>query len=305
MRRHLLSLVALSLGFTIHLAPEPAIAQKTSTEAQLSSAAASEPEFVIVESAELRSVIADQLELGFDPTATTNAARAQAHVILALARDARSVDPDGPPLFISHDVWYRSFLEVIGLSEKDAPLFARLAFQHRQDLWIDYRPGNVIKTVKEGPEPLMALNVQAGWPKDSGLPKKYSFTDTLSTPTLNVTNHRLIRYRLLDFGNMIVMDELKGLTGRPTSGLLGALFKLIGEGRVVWSRMAFAHDGLQVIRAKAKKGPFSITETLTLQLDGRGTKGVPEGRPDLEALEDRLKQRINIKYYDWTLPEPE
>ena len=67
----------------------------------------------------------------------------------------------------------------------------------------------------------------------------------------------MIAYRLLDFGDMIAYDRVQGLTGRPTSGILGLLFRNIGEGRVVASRMAISHDGLQVSRAKAKKAFFT------------------------------------------------
>ena len=305
MRSHLTPLAVLGLALAIVPAHEPVFAQAMDGQAELSSKGKDSAQFVVVGFEELRSVMAEQLEIGYDPTATTNAARFQALIILKLARDTRASDANGPPLFVSHDDWFRALIEVNGLTEDEAPQYALLAYRHRQDLWVDYRPGRVIMSVEEGPEPLMALNVQAGWPRDSDQPNKYSFTDTLSTPTLKVTNHGLIRYRLLDFGDMIVFDKLQGLTGRPTSGLLAVLFKLIGEGRVVWSRLSFAEDGLQVTRAKAKKGPFSVTETLTLQLDGRANKGIPEDRPDLQALENRLKQKIKIKYHDWTLPKPE
>jgi len=111
----------------------------------------------------------------------------------------------------------------------------------------------VIERIEKGKMPRIAINVMVGWPKSAELPKKYSFVDTLSTPKLKVTNHREITYRLLDFGDMIVYDDIHGLTGRPTSGILGMLFKIIGEGRVVQSRISITPDGLKSIAHTQKK----------------------------------------------------
>ncbi|MYK40390.1 MAG: hypothetical protein F4049_09260 [Gemmatimonadetes bacterium] len=45
----------------------------------------------------------------YDPTATTNGARFQAEAVLYLARQARERDPDGLPLFIGYEDWFRAF----------------------------------------------------------------------------------------------------------------------------------------------------------------------------------------------------
>ena len=237
-----------------------------------------------------------QSQTGYDPTATTNVARFQAQVVLLLAREAHSVDPQGPPLLIKHDNWFQAFLQMNNLSRETAPTFARLAVEYEQDLWVDYNSEHVIKEIKEGGRPHFAVNVTSAWPKTNGLPSKYSFEDTLSKPKLKVTNKNLITYRLLDFGDMIVYDQIKGLTGRPTSGVLAVLFKFIGEGRVVQSRMAITEDGLQICRVHAKKSLFGVKTTVTVQPDGETEKGLPEGRPDLIALEERLKEPIKIIY---------
>ena len=142
----------------------------------------------------------------------------------------------------------------------------------------------------------MAINVIVGWPKRTELPGKYSFADTLSTPRLKVTNHREISYRLLDFGDMIVYDQINGLTGRPTSGILGMLFRIIGDGRVVQSKMAVTPDGLQINRTHAKKGPFSIKETVTVLPQGITQKWLPNDRPDLLDIEMLLKRPLKIRY---------
>jgi len=257
--------------------------------------------FTDVSDEDLRAAMEAQLREGYDLTATTNAGRFQVYVVLYLARKALADVPNGPPLHIKYDNWSKIWLELNGLSEENAPLFARLAFEHRQDLFIDYSPGSVIKEIKDGGTPELALNVQASWPDDSDLPEKYTFVDTLSTPTLKVTNHRIIRYRLIDYGDMVLLDEIRGVTGRPTSGFLGALFKLIGDGRVVWTRISISEDGLQLTRARAKKGWFSVTETISIQPDGRAQKGLSEKTDELVAMEIRLKREIKISYHDWPL----
>jgi hypothetical protein len=107
---------------------------------------------------------------------------------------------------------------------------------------------------------------------------------------------RVLSYRLLDFGDMTVFDDIRGLRGRPTSGILGLLFQLIGEGHVMENRMAISGDGLQVSRARARKAFFEVVSTVTVYPDGRTEKDVPPGRPDLAALEARLKQPLKLSH---------
>ena len=232
----------------------------------------------------------------YDPTATTNGARFQAEVLLHLAREAKACEPEGPPLFVGPGDWFWAFLEVTGRTATTAPLYVLLAYRHGQRVEIDYRTDRVIRKVKEGPRPELAVNVVIWWPKVPGGPTRYSYEDTLSTPHLKVTNRGVIAYRLLDFGDKVVYDQIKGFTGRPTSGVLGVLFRIIGEGRVVQSQMAISRDGLQVARAKAKKALLGVTTTVTVYPNGHTEKDVPADRPDLLALEARLKEPLKIDY---------
>ena len=251
-----------------------------------------------VSTAEIAEAMA--LEQGYDATAITNVARFQSAVLLRLARAAQQCDPTGAPLLIGHAEWFEAFLHKHRLTPSEAPTFARLAYEHQQDQIVDYRPGRVISAVKRGEKPVFAVNVKVTWPETETLPDKYSFEDTLSTPNLKVTNHRVITYRLLDFGDMIAVDQIRGLTGRPTTGLLGFLFRFIGEGRVVQSRMTVSKDGLLIARAHSKKGLFGVTTTVTVQPDGKMEKGLPAGRKDLRLLEKRLKERFEIEYVPFT-----
>jgi hypothetical protein len=217
-------------------------------------------------------------------------------VLLHVVRRAREHYPGGPPLFLDHEDWFQALLARTGLPADQAPLFARLAREHGQDIEVEYRPGRVIARVESGPEPRFAANVTIGWPRAPGGASRYSYDDLLSTPRLRVTNERVLSYRLLDFGDVIVYADIQGLTGRPTTGLLGFLFRLMGEGHVEESRMAISPDGLQISRARASKAFFSVTATVTVSPDGRTEKDLPAGRPDLAEIEARLKRPLRIAF---------
>ncbi len=237
-----------------------------------------------------------QSQAGYEPTVSTNVARFQAAVLLDLAEKAMASDSAGTVLFIGHQEWFDAYLRLTGLTESTVPVFARLAYRYKQDQLLDFRKDLVVEIIEQGKVPLMAINVIVGWPESADLPGKYSFADTLSTPKLKVTNHREVTYRLLDFGDMIVYDEIEGLTGRPTSGILGMMFRIIGEGRVVQSRITLTPDGLQINRTHVKKGPFGVTETVTVKPDGVSQKGLPKDRPDLMTFATLLKRPFKIRY---------
>ena len=64
-----------------------------------------------------------------------------------------------------------------------------------------------------------------------------------------VTNHQEIRFQFLVFDDMIMYDKIKGLSGRPLTGFLGALFKVLGEGSVrIESRRNHVSIGTWVVR---------------------------------------------------------
>lgn len=231
---------------------------------------------------------------GYSLEATTNGARLQAEVLLRLVRDAQGRDPERRPLFIGHEPWFSAYLERTGLAAEQAPLFERLAHEHGQDIEVDYRTERVLEGTP--PAPAVAANVVVWWQERPGGPTSYSYEDLLSTPRLKVTNERVITYRLIDREGMVVFGDVDGLRGRPTTGLLGVLFKLIGEGHVVESRMVISHDGLQISRARARKAFFEVAPTVTVFPDGRTEKDIPPGRPDLAALEERLRRPLDVRY---------
>ncbi len=241
----------------------------------------------------------EQKNQGYDLRATSNGVRLQVGVILDLVREAARDDPERRPLRINHEDYYDAFLEVLELPPQDAPVFIRVAHQNKEDQLIDYRKERVIARVRSGGEQRAAINVQAGWPERPGAPSKYTYEDTRSQPRLRVTHDQVNSYRILDFGDMIVYDDIRGIRGRATSGVLGLLFSIIGDGRAVQTRLAFSSDGLQISRTTAQK-ILTITQTVTVYPDGRTEKDVPRDRPDLRRIAKRLEQPLDVAY----LPPP-
>jgi len=233
---------------------------------------------------------------GYSLTATANGPRLQAEVLLRLIRAAEATDPASHPLWIGHQEWFEAYLERTGLTPQDAPLYVRLAHEVGQDMLADYRRERVVEEVLRGPEPLTLANVHIFWPEAAGKPESYSYDDTLSNPKLHVTQKRDILYRLVDYGDRIWYADVRGLRGRPTSGALGLLFDIIGEAQVLESRSAFAPDGIQIVRGHGRKLLVNRTATVTIWPDGHADKGVPQGRPDLEALEARLEEPLEIRF---------
>jgi hypothetical protein len=233
---------------------------------------------------------------GYELTATANGPRLQADVLLKLVHEATARDPARRPLFVGHREWFEAFLARTGLAPEQAPLYVRRPYEVGQDLVVDYRSEEVVEAVLQGPQPRVAANVRIFWAKGAGRPDDYSYDDTLSRPNLRVTQKRLITYRLVEYEDRLWYAEVAGLHGRPTSGPLGVLFRLIGEARVEESRSAFLPDGLQVVRGRATKWGIDRTETVTVWPDGHADRGVPPERPDLLAVEKRLLEPLAIRF---------
>jgi hypothetical protein len=249
--------------------------------------------------ADLERAMATEAAKGYDLTASTNAGRLWAFTLFQLAEQAQARGPQGSPLFIHEADYYHAFLSVTGLDEAGAPEFIRMSHQYGQHTAIEYRMDRVVDASQTSTPPRVALAVRTWWPESEKLGDSYAYQDTLSDPTLLVVNEQEVTYKLLDFGDQFVYDEMEGIRGRPTSGVLGLLFDLLGTGKIVWSRMAISDDGWQVVRAKAKK-LVSKTATATVRPDGTGGE-VPEDREDLVRIADRLERDLDVAYLEWPL----
>ena len=258
---------------------------------------ASRPAYQVVSRQEILEAMRQARD--YDPTATTNGARFQWEVIFHLAHRAWERDPRGAPLFIDSEDWFRAFMETTERTEDEMPLYARLSYEYKQHMDVEYRMDRVIRRVTEGPAPRLALNVRIWWEDRTDNADRYSYRDTLSTPTLKITIRRLISYRLLDLGDWLVCDKIRGLSGRPTSGILGFIFRIIGDGRIVHSRIAVSADGLQIVRGTSKKGFMGMTTTATVYPDGEMIKDLPDGRSDLKEIKKRIKQTLKVEYVEF------
>jgi len=247
---------------------------------------------VHVSQQEIAAAMRAEQALGYDLRATANAARLQAEVILRVARAAHARDAQGPPFIIGFDTYQAAFTDVTGVAPEALPVFIRMASRYGENLVIEHRRAHVIDSVMDGPVPLMIVRVRGGW--DHG-PSSYSFEDTSSSPTMRVIHERDTRFTIADYGDMITHDEFRGLRGRATSGMLGALMAAIGDASVTRSRFAIAGDGTQVLRGTVHK-LFTLTQTLTVQPSGRAEKGIPDGRDDLRAVERLLNREVRLHY---------
>ncbi len=229
---------------------------------------------------------------GYDLLKTANAVRLQSAVILGLVRASPS---DSAPrrLWMSHQRYFDAYIDVAGVTAASAPAFAVAARDNGEDVVLDYRAEAVIAAVEKGGQPDLAVNVLAGW---QGSPDSYTYEDRTAQPPLRVTHERVSSFRVLVYDDVIVYDAIEGIHGRATGGALGALFRIIGDGKAVSSRFVVADDGLQVTRTTAKKGVLELTQTATVFPDGRGERGLPGRRDDLRDLEDRLRTPLELRY---------
>lgn len=231
---------------------------------------------------------------GYDVTAAPNEGRFLAELLLDLAADYRERRPDGPPLLIRQQEFFPAFLRATGLSAGDAPPNFRKAKRFGQRIVVEYRGNRVVERVKEGPTPRQAVAVRAAWPDSGSLPSAYTYEDTASEPDVRVREEHDIHYRLLEFVAVVAYDEMEGVSGRPISGPLGALFDVIGMARIRESRFAVAGDA-QVTFTRVRK-VVSHDAVATVTADGRARQGIPEDRPGLERLRELVTRDFEIEY---------
>lgn len=232
---------------------------------------------------------------GYSLTTTTNAARFGSDVLLALALRERQKSTGSTVLLIRQSDWFTAHRETAGVTYDEMSIAAREGFEHDQDVLVDYS-GDVVDQVEEGPTPLMALDVKIFWPRSEHAVSDYSYKDTLSIPRVVVYNNRVIRFKLLKYDGMVVFDKIEGISVRPL-GFFSALFAIIGNPDLKQNRIAVSADQWQVMRGRvhALLG-ISDTRTATFEPDGRGHEGVPAARPDLRAIENRLKEPVKLRY---------
>jgi len=236
-------------------------------------------------------------ERGYDAATTANSGRFQANVYLRLARQVRSTS-DALVVLVDHEDWYHAFLEYSGLSDEEAPELLRLIREHGQDALLDLRPGAVIEKIKQGRRPELAMNVRLAFEKRDDAADSYRYEDRLADPAVLVHNDSVVTYRLMDFGDQVFHDDIRGSKVRPLTGSLGALFAVIGLAEIRSVRMAVADDGTAVSIATARKAIVSVPAAVTTSPWGRSERGVSPLRDDLLEIERRLRQPLEFEYVD-------
>lgn len=228
-------------------------------------------------------------------TSTTTSMLFGTEALLKIVRERRRTVPGSTQLLLRHDDWFAAHRATAGVPYAEMSASARAGFEHHQDVLVDYGP-QVLKEVVEGPAPVTALDVTIFWPDTGSAPGEFRYRDTLSVPEMDVFNQRVIRFKILEYGDMLVFDEVSGISVRPI-GFMSALFKVLGKPDLKETRLAVSADHWQVVRGQVKVFPgFSKTGTASIEPDGRGHEGIPSGRVDLGTLRERITRPVELRY---------
>jgi hypothetical protein len=228
-------------------------------------------------------------------TSTTTSMRFGAETLLAIVRRRRQERPGSTQFLIDQSDWFAAHLETAGVTYAEMSAAARAGFEHHQDALVEYGP-QVVDKVLKGPAPITALDVTIFWPDSAGAPSGFSYRDTLSVPKVDVYDDRVIRFKLLEYEDMLVFDRVTGISVRPL-GFLSAVFAVLGKPDLKQTRIAVSADQWQVVRGQVKVFPgISKTGTATIEPNGRGHEGVPRDRADLRALKERMSRPLEVRY---------
>jgi len=225
---------------------------------------------------------------GYDTAAAPNQGRFVAEVLFALAQRVKA---DGGTRFrIQPDRFFAAWLEARDVAAEDAPVSMRRVLEFDQRFYVNIAP----ELRLDGPRPEQALAVRVSWPEGKDRPDHYEWEDTRSSPSVRMRQERVIRYLLLDFGDWVAYENMRGVAGQPTSGALGALFGILGMANIGSSRHAVAADGTQISRTRSRK-VFGFTTLATIAPDGTAERGLPDDRDDLRTLADRLDREMDAR----------
>jgi hypothetical protein len=234
----------------------------------------------------IAAALREEQAQGYRLDAIANSVRMQSGVFLRLTEQENAAAAPRP-LRISHADWMAAYCEVTGIAPEATPAWVRVPHGFKEDFLLDGRREQVLDIAATRHPPRRAVTVTAGWPAAPGVPGSYSFDDRSTDPAIETTRRQVNGYRILDFGDAIVIDGIHGVSGRATSGLLGVVFDLIGHARAVQTRFAVAPDGTQVSRTTARKG-LTLTQAIAILPDGKVLASLPADRADLAVIDERL-----------------
>jgi hypothetical protein len=228
-------------------------------------------------------------------TSTTTSMLFGARALLTIVRQRQREAPEETQFLIDHADWFAAHLETAGVPYARMSESARAGFEHRQDVLVDYGP-QVVERVEEGPTPRTSLDITMFVTDSSGRSAEFAYKDTLTVPKVDVFNQRVVRTKMLEFDDMLVFDQVSGISVRPL-GFLSALFTLVGKPDLKETRLATSDDYWQVVRGRVNVMlGISKTGTATIEPDGRGHEGVPRDRPDLATLAKRIRRPVEVRY---------
>ncbi len=228
-------------------------------------------------------------------TSTTTSMRFEAEALLAMVRRRQREVPGSTQFLISQPDWFAAHLATAGVTYAEMSPAARAGFEHRQDALIDYGPG-VVERVVDGPAPTRSVDVTIFLPDSVSTPAEFSYKDTLSVPPVTMFNKRVIRFKLLEYEDMLVFDQVTGISIRPT-GFFAAVFAVLGKPELKQTRLAVGAGEWQVMRVQVSVFPgISKTGTASIEPGGRAHEGIPRGQADLGALAKRMRQPVKLRY---------
>jgi hypothetical protein len=243
-----------------------------------------------------RHVIAEAMRAHgpYSLTSTTTAMIFGSEALLAIVRRRQREAPGATQFVIDHEDWFKAHQETAAVDYSRMSESARTAYEHRQDVLVDYGP-QVVQAVEEGAVPRTALDITL-FSSDTAGPSEFGYKDTLSVPKVDVYNTRAVRFRMLEYDSLLRFDEITGISVRPL-GFLSAVFALVGRPDLKETRLAVAKDYWQVVRGRVNVMlGISKSGTATIEPDGRGHENVPRGRADLAALAKQLAQPLDVRY---------
>jgi hypothetical protein len=228
-------------------------------------------------------------------TSTTTSLLFGARALLTIVRRRQREAPEETQFLIDHDDWFSAHLETAGVPYARMSESARAGFEHRQDVLVDYGP-QVVARVEEGPVPRTSLDITMFLADSSGSAGEFGYKDTLTVPKVDVFNQRVVRTKMLEYDDMLVFDQVSGISVRPI-GFLSALFTVVGKPDLKETRLATSDDFWQVVRGRVNVMlGISKTGTATIEPGGRGYEGVPRDRPDLVSLAKQVRRPLEVHY---------
>jgi hypothetical protein len=232
---------------------------------------------------------------GYSLTSTTTSIRFAGEALLAIVQRRKEEAPASTHLQIDHADWFAAHLKTAGVSYGEMSEAARASFVRRRDALVDYGP-RVVEQVVRGPVPLLALDVTLFWPDTGDAPTQFSYRDTLSHPRVNVYHQRIVRFKLLQYENLLFFDQVRGISVRPL-GFLSAVFAVLGKPDLRQIRVAISRDQWQVMRGTVNVfAGITRTGTGTIEPGGRGHEGIPRGRADLRAMAGQMNRPLELRY---------